>query len=69
MGPRKRRSSMFDRHTAVDKEPAVAQTPRRLNLKPPAPVAAAATAAPQTPRRLTLNPPGPLSRRLMLNLP
>ena len=66
MGPRKRRSSTFDRHTAVDKEPAVAQTPRRLNLKPPAPAAAA---APQTPGRLTLNPPAPPSRRLMLKPP
>ncbi|KAL2053483.1 hypothetical protein ABVK25_006134 [Lepraria finkii] len=65
MGPRKRRSSTFNRHTAVDKEPAVAQTPRRLNLKPPAPVAAAAA----TPRRLTLNPPGPPFRRLVLNPP
>ena len=67
MGPRKRRSSTFERHAAVDKEPAVAQTPRRLTLKPPAPAAAAA--APQTPGRLTLNPPAPPSGRLMLKPP
>ncbi|KAK3167855.1 hypothetical protein OEA41_004301 [Lepraria neglecta] len=66
MGPRKRRSSTFDRHAAVDREPAVAQTPRRLTLKPPAPAAAA---APQTPGRLTLNPPAPPSGRLVLKPP
>ncbi|KAK3172825.1 hypothetical protein OEA41_006150 [Lepraria neglecta] len=65
MGPRKRRSSTFDRHAAVDEEPAVAQTPRRLTLKPPAPAAA----APQTPGRLTLNAPAPPSGRLMLKPP
>ena len=69
MGPRKRRSSTFERHAAVDKEPAVAQTRRRLTLKSPAPAAAAAAAAAQTPGRLTLNPPAPPSGRLMLKPP
>jgi hypothetical protein len=61
MRPRKRCSSTCYRRNAVDEEPAVVETPRRLNLEPPAPAATATTAtaavaAPRTPGLLTASP-------------